>query len=139
MAVKGRRVVSSAGHGNDVAPASRRRNRALKAAIVSTATAFAVLLVAAASASAFSTRGSVDQVDVTGLAANAQAALVSPGGATVSTQEADSLGGLLFRNVKPGRGYRVRVTSTDELSEPVTVHTTASAPWDPSVYNQEIP
>ena len=57
----------------------------------------------------------------------------------MSTQNADSLGGLLFRNVKPGNGYRVRLTSTGETSGQITVHTTAAAPWDPSIYNQSIP
>jgi predicted acyl esterase len=93
-------------------------------------------LVAAAGASAFTTRGSVEQVDVTGLAPNAQASLMK-GSRTVATQEADSLGGLLFRKVKPGPGYVVRVTSSGETSSPVTVHTTASAPWDPNVYTEQ--
>lgn len=44
--------------------------------------------------------------------------------------------GLLFRNVTPGDGYRV--SSGGQTSDPVTVHTTASSPWDPSIYNQTI-
>src|SRR5207245_8712637 len=63
---------------------------------------FAVWLVAAASASAFTAQGSAKQVYVTGLAPNAQVSLLSSKGATVYTQNADSLGGLLFRNVAPG-------------------------------------
>jgi predicted acyl esterase len=100
--------------------------------------AFAIWLVMAASASAFNAQGSAKQVYVTGLAANAEASLRNSSGATVSTQNADSLGGLLFRNVKPGTGYQVRLTSTSETSGPITVHTAAAAPWDPSVYNQSI-
>ena len=57
----------------------------------------------------------------------------------MSTQSADSLGGLLFRNVKPGSGYQVRLASNGESSEPITVHTQAAAPWDPEIYNQSIP
>jgi uncharacterized protein len=57
----------------------------------------------------------------------------------VYTQEADAQGGLLFRNVKPGKNYRVRLSATGETSGPITVHTDASAPWDPSIYDQEIP
>src|SRR6185437_7108989 len=45
----------------------------------------------------------------------------------------------LFRNVKPGSGYKVRQISNGETSGPLTVHTEAAAPWDPGVYNQEIP
>jgi predicted acyl esterase len=96
-------------------------------------------LLAAASASAFTVRGSVEQVAVTDPAANAQMSLLNEAGSTVYTQEADSQGGLLFRNVTPGGNYRVRLVSTGETSGPITVHTDASAPWDPSIYNQEIP
>jgi predicted acyl esterase len=98
---------------------------------------FAAALAAAAGASAFTVRGSVDQVDVEGLPANAQASLVNARGATVATQNADSLGGLLFRSVKPAKRYTVRFSG--ESSPPVTVHKATSAPWDPSVYEQEIP
>jgi uncharacterized protein len=93
----------------------------------------------AASASAFTAQGSVEQVYVTGLATNAEMSLLSSSGATVYTQDADSLGGLLFRNVTPGKGYRVRLASTGETSGPLTVHSDAAAPWDPSIYEQSIP
>ena len=116
----------------------RPGRRRAGAAVISTLVAFALLLVAAASASAFNVQGSVDQVDVTGLAPNAEASLVNKSGSTVYTQEADSLGGLLFRNVTPGAGYRVHVASTGEESGRVTVHSAAAKPWDPGVYNQSI-
>jgi predicted acyl esterase len=103
---------------------------------ISALVAFSVCLVAAASASAFSAQGSAEQVYATGLPANAQASLVK-NGATVATQNADSLGGVLFRLVKPGKNYRV--TSGSETSGPITVHNGASAPWDPEIYNQSIP
>jgi uncharacterized protein len=99
----------------------------------------AVWLVAAATASAFSANGSVEQLYVTGLAPSAQMSLVRSNGETVSTQTADSLGGLLFRDVTPEQGYRVRLGSTGEESGPITVYTQAAAPWDPSIYNQSIP
>jgi predicted acyl esterase len=119
-----------------VGVASRRRARV---GFTATLTAIAVCLLAAASASAFTTRGSVEQVDVTGLAANAQASLLKSNGSTVATQNANSLGGLLFRNVKPGSGYKVSVSSSGETSGPITVHKATPAPWDPEIYNQEIP
>jgi predicted acyl esterase len=96
-------------------------------------------MVTAASAFAFTAQGSAEQVDVTGVAPEAQMSLLNSTGATVSTQNADSLGGLLFREVTPGNGYRVSLTSTGETSGPITVHSGAAAPWDPSVYNQSIP
>ncbi|HEY2397731.1 MAG TPA: CocE/NonD family hydrolase, partial [Solirubrobacteraceae bacterium] len=128
MSQTGRRSVSGS--------ALRRRARV---GVISALAVFAVWLLAAASASAFTAQGSVKQVYVTGLAPNAQASLVKSSGTTVYTQNADPLGGLLFRNVNPGAGYRVRLTSTGEVSAPVTVHSEASAPWDPGVYNQSIP
>ncbi len=76
---------------------------------------------------------------VTGLPGNAEMSLLKANGTTVYTQDADSLGGLLFRKVRPGSGYRVRLVSTGETSGPMTVHPDVSAPWDPSVYDQEIP
>jgi predicted acyl esterase len=93
-------------------------------------------LAAAASASAFEARGSVEQVDVTGLAPNASASLMK-GHTAVATQSADEQGGLLFRNVKPGKNYRV--ASGGEESAVIAVHKDTSAPWDPSIYSQEIP
>ncbi|MGO9908449.1 MAG: hypothetical protein ACLPY3_22430 [Solirubrobacteraceae bacterium] len=99
-------------------------------------------LVAAPGASAapsFSAHGSAEQVYVTGLAANARMSLITSGGKTLYTQDADSLGGLLFRNVPPGSGYRVRLASDGSGSGPITVHSDAAKPWDPSIYNQSIP
>jgi predicted acyl esterase len=65
--------------------------------------------------------------------------LVTSAGQTLFTQSADSLGGLLFRNVPPGRGYRVRPASGGTESGPLTVHSDKAAPWDSGVYTQSIP
>ncbi|HEY1740026.1 MAG TPA: hypothetical protein VGI86_15030, partial [Acidimicrobiia bacterium] len=92
--------------------------------------------VAEAAAPTFSAHGSAEQVYVTGLAANARASLLKANGATLYTQAADSLGGLLFRNVPAGTGYRVRPAAGGAESGPITVHSDAAAPWDPSVYDQ---
>ena len=100
--------------------------------------AWAAPPVSQAATAPFTARGSAEQVDVTGLPANASASLLNSGGSVVATQNADSLGGLLFRNVTPGSGYTVRLNSTGTQSAPVTVHNTAAAPWDPSIYNQSI-
>ena len=94
---------------------------------------------AAASAPSFSAHGSAEQVYVTGLASGARMSLLTAGGKTLSTQNADSQGGLLFRNVPPGGGYRVRLVSGGVESAPITVHSDAAAPWDPSIYDQSIP
>src|SRR2546423_1635192 len=123
-----------AGEGRRSVAGCALRRRALSAALV----AFAVSLVAAGSASAFTAQGSVNQVYATGLPANGEASLLNKSGATVYTQNADSQGGLLVRNVKPAAGYRVRLTSNGETSVWVTVPTAAGAPWNPAVYNQSI-
>ncbi len=133
-----RRSLSRVGGGGRFVAASVLRCRA-RIGAVATLAATAVWLVAAASASAFSAHGSVEQVYVTGLAPSAQMSLVRSNGETVSTQTADSLGGLLFRDVMPEEGYRVRVSSTGEEAGPITAYTQAAAPWDPNVYNQSIP
>jgi hypothetical protein len=94
---------------------------------------------ARAATATFSANGSAEQVYVTGLGAGQRMTLVNSAGRKLATQDADSLGGLLFRNVKPGAGYRVRPASGGQASGPITVHSNAAAPWDPSVYNQSIP
>jgi uncharacterized protein len=124
--------------GRFAAGASALRRRA-RIGAVATLAAAAVCLVAAAAASAFSAHGSVEQLYVTGLAPSAQMSLLRSNGETVSTQTADSLGGLLFRHVAPEQGYRVRLASNGEESGPITVYTQAAEPWDPSIYSQSIP
>ena len=100
--------------------------------------ALLLLTPSVASAQGFSANGSAEQIYVTGLAPNAAMSLLAPSGKTLYTQSADSLGGLLFRNVPPGDGYRVRLSSTGEESGPITVHSDAAAPWDSSIYSQKI-
>jgi predicted acyl esterase len=113
----------------------------LAVALMTVAGVGGVAGVAAASAAtpSFSTHGSAEQVYVTGLSPNASMSLLRANGATLYTQEADSQGGLLFRNVAPGGGYRVRSDSNGTESGPITVHSDTAAPWDPGIYNQSIP
>jgi uncharacterized protein len=94
---------------------------------------------AAAATPGFSAVGSAQQVYVTGLAPNASMSLLNGAGQTFYDQRADSLGGLLFRNVPPGSGYRVRLDSDGEESGPLTVHSDRAKPWDPGIYDQSIP
>jgi hypothetical protein len=72
-------------------------------------------------------------------AAGRTVAAKSPGGRSVSSQRADSLGGLVFRDVRPGSGYRVRLASGGAESGPITVYSDQSAPWDPGIYDQTLP
>jgi predicted acyl esterase len=107
---------------------------------VETSSATAVTRVSAATSppAPLDVRGSARQVDVTGVLARARVALIDARGHRVQVRSATSLGGVLFRNVRPGSGYRIKVLSTGRTAGPVTVHTNAAAPWDPSIYNQSI-
>src|SRR4051794_20692437 len=110
--------------------------------IISAALAVTVLAIVAGPASAADTKinahGSAEQVYATGLKPGAQMSLVSAAGKTVATRKADALGGLLFRNVKPGAGYKVRGTDGAE-SDPLTVLSNDAAPPSTDIYNQTIP
>jgi uncharacterized protein len=132
-----RSVMGEVGGDSRSSAVPSRRRRALLGVIP--ALVVAAWLVTAATASAFSAHGSVEQVYVTGLAPGTQTSLLRSNGETVSTQAADSLGGLLFRKVAPGKRYRVRLSSTSEESGAITVHTQAAKPWDHSIYKQSIP
>ena len=95
-------------------------------------------LAAAGAAQAFKAHGSVAQVYVTQLAPRAQVSLLNRDGRTIATKRADAQGGLLFRNVKPGTGYRVRVAGGAK-SGPLRVLSTRPAPPNTGIYNQTIP
>src|SRR5688572_21568370 len=90
--------------------------------------ALASPVTAGAAEPPFSAHGSVEQVYVTGLDAGARMALLDKTGKTVRAKRANELGGVLFRRVKPGEGYRVRAARGGPKSEPLTVLTKKSAP-----------
>jgi predicted acyl esterase len=114
-----------------------RRCHALCPAIVVLVLA---LSASAAAAAGFIAHGSAEQVYVTGLASSAKVSLLSADGRAVQTKHADSLGGVVFRDVRPGSGYRVRrVGAHAATSAPVSVFTTRAAPPNPSIYDQSIP
>ena len=96
-------------------------------------------IAAASPAAAYSARGSVEQVYVTGLSPGAKVKLFDRRGKVKQTKTASELGGLLFREVRPGSGYRVRVAPQGPTSGPLTVLSKRSAPPSSGVYNQSIP
>ena len=75
---------------------------------------------------------------MTGLGPYARMSLLNPRGRKIATERADSLGGLLFRNVTPGSGYSVRLDPRGPKSGPLSVLTTRPAPPSSNVYNQTI-
>ncbi|MGI8558368.1 MAG: hypothetical protein ACR2ND_08660, partial [Solirubrobacteraceae bacterium] len=81
--------------------------------------------------------GSVEQVQVTGTAPGARLGLVDRRGRRVALRAADSLGGLVFRGVKPGVGYTVRAGRMSSAA--LRVLSKRSAPPSTRIYNQTIP
>jgi len=63
----------------------------------------------------------VEQVYVTGLAPGAKLSLLDDAGGVVASRDANNLGGALFREVRPGDGYRVRLAADGATSKPLTV------------------
>ncbi len=115
-------------------------SRIRRGTIAATLALSLVLLAAAASAaSAFPAHGSARQVYATGLAAHAKASLLDRHGKVVQSKRADALGGLVFRGVKPGTGYRVRLGKHGAKSAKLTVISNRSAPPSTGVYGQTIP
>jgi uncharacterized protein len=116
--------------------------RALLAALLTLAVSAGVAQARSGLAPArYIARGSVEQVYVTGAPAGARLRVVNQRGASVSSRRADSLGGVLFRNIAPGRGYRVRLSTDRGIAQsgPLTVLPDRSAPPSTRIYNQHLP
>ncbi len=109
----------------------------MKGLILAVSALVALVGFASPAAARLTVRGSAEQVQVTGVKGHARAMLLSRGGRRVSSRRADSLGGVVFRNVEPGRGYRVRAGSA--TSRPFAVFSTRPAPPSTKVYRQKIP
>jgi uncharacterized protein len=106
--------------------------------VVTLVFALSVALATASAASALTVRGSVQQVYVVGAHAHQRIALLDRRGHVLQSRRAGSLGGVVYRGVKPGRGYRVRPAG-GKSSGPVTVMPNRSAPPSTRVYGQRIP
>ncbi len=105
-------------------------------------TALAVALALSAAAAQASggrlvAHGSVQQVYATGLTPRAALSLLNRRGRVVATQRADALGGIVFRQVTPGAGYRLK--SGHARSAAVTVMPDRSAPPSTKGYSQTLP
>ncbi|HVP02204.1 MAG TPA: CocE/NonD family hydrolase [Solirubrobacteraceae bacterium] len=108
-----------------------------------TALALTALAVPAVPATAASgrpvARGSVEQVDVTGARPGARVRLLSRAGRTIAVQRAGALGGVVFRGVRPGSGYRVQDPGRTADPGAVTVLPNRSAPPSGAIYRQRLP
>src|SRR4051812_4789272 len=103
------------------------------------AAVLAITTGTAVAAPSFSAHGSVEQVYVTGLEPGQDTLLIDGAGKTVAQRQAGALGGLLFRDVKPGSGYRVRAVKGGEQSDELTVLAQTPAPPSTDVYSQTLP
>jgi hypothetical protein len=119
-------------------PATVKRS----ASRIALAVVAATLLAAPAAAvrpAAFTAHGSVQQLYVTGARPGQRLLLLDRRGRLVRSQRAGSLGGIVYRDVPVGGGYRVATANRELVSAPVTVVPDRSAPPSTSIYNQPIP
>jgi uncharacterized protein len=108
--------------------------------VLVTAMALALALTAGAAeakAGRLFAHGSVQQIYATGLTPRATVSLLDKRGHRVAIQKADSLGGIVFRNLAPGSGYRLRAGG--KRSAAVTVMADRSAPPSTKSYGQKLP
>src|SRR3954463_15885142 len=110
----------------------------LRARLPVAAAILSALIAPGIAHAAIDAHGSAKQVYATGLKSKAQVSLFDSKGRKVATKRADGLGGVLFRNVKPGTGYRIRPAGGSK-SGPLTVISNRAAPPSTDVYNQTLP
>jgi predicted acyl esterase len=110
------------------------RRRAALAVLIA---ALFSLTALSAAAQAKGAHGSAEQVYATNFKGGLPASLVAPGGRVIATRRVDRQGGVLFRHVRPGRGYEVRQGAAH--SGRLTVFSDRSAPPSTRLYRQRIP
>src|SRR5437763_5729311 len=114
-------------------------------AAVSLALVMSLLLAPVAGAATFSAHGSVRQVWAVGARPGERLALLNPRGRVVAVRVAGPLGGVVFRGVAAGRGYRVAVRAAADtsvrgsVSARLPVLPDRSAPPSTAIYRQRIP
>jgi uncharacterized protein len=140
MAVAGYRCGKRIAFARYEEPSLRPSSLSLRVFLVTAlvATLFTGVGTTAQAAADFTVTGSVRQVFVTGASPGATLVLRNAEGDRVAKTTVNHLGGAIFYGVKPGDGYRV-TQKGGPTSDPVTVHTAAAQPWDPSVYDQTMP
>jgi uncharacterized protein len=107
----------------------------LAAGVLLLGTAVASTPALAAGATPLAAHGSVEQAYATGIMPHATVTLLRHG-TRMQTRRADGDGGVLFRGVAPGGGYRIR--SGARSSGPLTVMTGRDAPPSTKLYDQSI-
>ena len=110
--------------------------RAIAVAVPMALAVAAAAPAAAAGANDLAAHGSVNQVYVTGAQPGTSLRLVRKG-KVVSKKPVGTLGGVVFRRIPSGKGYRVRAAG-GSLSRRVAVMS-ARPPKNTSIYNQTLP
>src|SRR5215216_6703455 len=117
---------------------SRKARKPICTAVMAVAVAAALCAPsAAAAANSLAVHGSVNQVYVTGAQPGTSLTLVRKK-ERISRKRVGTLGGVVFRRVPAGKGYRVRAAD-GSLSVKVGVMRDRPAPKDASIYNQALP
>jgi dipeptidyl aminopeptidase/acylaminoacyl peptidase len=98
----------------------------------------AALPAGASAASDLTVTGSVNQVHVTDADVGERVNLLSSKGKRIASKPAGGLGGIVFRRVPAGKGYRVR-DGAGQLSGRVSVLSDRSKPKSTEIYNQTLP
>ncbi|HSD22995.1 MAG TPA: CocE/NonD family hydrolase [Solirubrobacterales bacterium] len=111
--------------------------RATAPALLAALAIVAIPPAGASAANSLAVHGSVNQVYVTGAQAGTSLRLVRKG-KVVSKKPVGTLGGVVFRGVPAGKGYRVRAAD-GSLSVRVGVMRDRAAPKNTSIYNQTLP
>ena len=86
----------------------RNQSRTTVAAVAAALALVALLPASASAANSLAVHGSVNQVYVTGAQPGTSLRLIDRKGKKVSSKPVGSLGGVIFRRVPAGKGYRVR-------------------------------
>jgi uncharacterized protein len=116
---------------------SRKARKPVCIAVIAVAAAALCAPAEAGAANALAVHGSVNQVYVTGAQSGTSLTLLRKGD-RVSRKRVGELGGVVFRRVAAGKGYRVRAAD-GSLSVKVGVMRDRAAPKDPSIYDQTLP
>ena len=85
----------------------------------------------------FKVQTSVQQLFVTHATPEGEVVVLDSSGAKVQAGTADALGSIIFRKLKPGSGYRVRASATQEEVGPVTVMSVEGSQPPQSHYSQQ--
>ena len=131
MPTKERSGLSSAG-------SARKRRWLVPAALAAALTVGALAPAGAAAVNGLNVHASANQVYVTGAQPGTSLRLLDRKRKRVSKKPVGPLGGVVFRRIPPGKGYRVRAAD-GSLSARVNVFNDRPAPKNPGIYNQTLP